>query len=138
MPPVIRHPDVRRGEMLDRALALFLQRGCDNVCLNDAIADAGVSKGAFYHWFPSKDALIAALVQRSAHDGVAAVEDVLTACGGSALDRLNALLHAGFNFKVKMGSPSSSRRWSGCSAATMRTCTDEASSLMASNKASPA
>jgi AcrR family transcriptional regulator len=110
-------------------LALFLQRGYDNVSLNDVIADAGVSKGAFYHWFPSKDALIAAFAQRSAHDGVAAVEDVLTACGRSALDRLNALLQAGFDLKVKMGSRSSSRRWSRCCAATMRTCTDESSSL---------
>jgi AcrR family transcriptional regulator len=29
-------------------------REYDNVCLNDPVADAGVSKGAFYHWFPSR------------------------------------------------------------------------------------
>ena len=54
---------------------MFLQRGYDNVSLNDVIADARVSKGAFYHWLPSKDALITALAERSAHDGIAAVED---------------------------------------------------------------
>ncbi len=58
MPRVIKHPDVRRAETLDRAVALFVQRGYDNVSLNDLIADAGASKGAFYHWFPSKDALM--------------------------------------------------------------------------------
>jgi AcrR family transcriptional regulator len=102
---VIKHPDIRRAEMLDRALHLFLQRGYDNVSLNDVIGDARISKGAFYHWFPSKDALITALAERSAHDGIAAVEDALGACGGNALERLNAVLQAGFDIKVKTGVP---------------------------------
>jgi AcrR family transcriptional regulator len=105
MPRVIKHPDLRRGEMLDRALTLFLQHGYDNVSLNDLIADAGVSKGAFYHWFPSKDALIAALVERSAQEALSAVEDALTECRGDALERLNALLKTGFDVKMRMGTP---------------------------------
>ena len=95
MPRVIKHPDIRRAELLDRATSLFLQHGYDNVSLNDLIADAGVSKGAFYHWFPSKDALIAALTERSARQAFAAVEQALTVCGSDALDRLNAVLQAG-------------------------------------------
>jgi AcrR family transcriptional regulator len=47
MPRVIKHPDVRRAEMLDRASALFVLRGYDNVSLNELIADVGVSKGPF-------------------------------------------------------------------------------------------
>lgn len=105
MPRVIKHPDIRRAELLDRATTLFLQHGYDNVSLNDLIADAGVSKGAFYHWFPSKDALIAALAERSAREAVAGVEDALAACGGNALDRLNAVLQAGFDINMKMGGP---------------------------------
>jgi AcrR family transcriptional regulator len=105
MPRVIKHPDIRRAELLDRARLLFVERGYDNVSLNDLIADAGVSKGAFYHWFPSKDALIAALAERSAHEGFAVVEDALAQRGGNALDRLNAVLQAGFDVKIKMGTP---------------------------------
>ncbi|MET8760712.1 TetR/AcrR family transcriptional regulator [Lentzea sp. NPDC004782] len=105
MPRVIKHPDVRRAELLDRAFVLFLRRGFDNVSLNDLIADAGVSKGAFYHWFPSKDALIAALADRSARDQFAAVEAVVAECRGDALDRLNALLQTGFDVKMAAGTP---------------------------------
>ena len=105
MPRVIKHPDIRRAELLDRATSLFLRHGYDNVSLNDLIADAGVSKGAFYHWFPSKDALIAALAERSARHAFAAVEDALAACGGDALDRLNAVLQAGFDVNMKIGGP---------------------------------
>jgi AcrR family transcriptional regulator len=100
MPRVIKHPHIRRAELLDRARMLFLQHGYDNVSLNDLIADAGVSKGGFYHWFPSKAALIAALAERSAREGFAAVEDALAQCSGNALDRLNAVLQAGFDAKM--------------------------------------
>jgi AcrR family transcriptional regulator len=105
MPRVVKHPDVRRAELLDRAAGLFLRHGYDNVSLNDLIADAGVSKGAFYHWFPSKDALIAALAERSAREAFAGVEDALAACGGYALARLNAVLRAGFDVNMKIAGP---------------------------------
>ncbi len=105
MPRVVKHPDIRRAELLDRAAGLFLRHGYDNVSLNDLIADAGVSKGAFYHWFPSKDALIAALAERSASEAFAFVEDAVAGCGGDALARLNAVLRAGFDVNMNMGGP---------------------------------
>ena len=40
MPRVIKQPDIRRAELLDRASGLFLRHGYDNVSLNDLIADA--------------------------------------------------------------------------------------------------
>jgi len=105
MPRVIKHPDIRRTELLDRASGLFLRHGYDNVSLNDLIADAGVSKGAFYHWFPSKDALIASLAERSAREAFGVIEVTLAQCRGNALNRLNAVLQAGFDVNMKMGGP---------------------------------
>ncbi|MFZ1175998.1 MAG: TetR/AcrR family transcriptional regulator [Mycobacterium sp.] len=105
MPRVVKHPDIRRAELLDRAAELFLRHGYDNVSLNDLIAAAGVSKGAFYHWFPSKDALIAALAERSAREVFAGVEEAVAGCGGDALARLNAVLEAGFDVKMRLGGP---------------------------------
>ena len=105
MPRVVKHPYIRRAELLDRAAGLFLQQGYENVSLNDLIADAGVSKGAFYHWFPSKDALVAALAERSARDAFASVEDALAACDGDALHRLNAVLRAGFDTNMRVSGP---------------------------------
>jgi AcrR family transcriptional regulator len=105
MPRVVKHPDIRRGELLERASVLFVQRGYDNVSLNDLIADAGVSKGAFYHWFPSKDALITALAEHFARQGFTLIEEALAQCTGNTLDRLNAMLQAGFDLKMKMGTP---------------------------------
>src|ERR1700739_5035912 len=105
MPRVVKHPDIRRGELLERASLLFVQRGYDNVSLNDLIADAGVSKAAFYHWCPSKDALITALAEHFARAGFTVIEEALAQCTGNALDRLNAMLQAGFDLKMTMGTP---------------------------------
>ena len=105
MPRVVKHPDIRRAELLDRATGLFLRHGYDNVSLNDLIADAGVSKGAFYHWFPSKDALIEALAERSAREAFAGIERAVAGCDGDALARLNAVLQAGFDVKMDIAGP---------------------------------
>ena len=96
MPRVVKHPDIRRAELLNRAAGLFLQHGYENVSLNDLIADAGVSKGAFYHWFPSKDALVAALAERSAREAFASIEDALAACDGDALGAAQRGIAGGF------------------------------------------
>ncbi|RVD61869.1 TetR/AcrR family transcriptional regulator [Mesorhizobium sp. M2D.F.Ca.ET.185.01.1.1] len=92
MPRIIKHPELRREELLNHAQALFLTHGYDRASLNDVIAAAGVSKGAFYHYFASKEALLEALAERFARQALAGVQDVL---GDPALDplgRLNALL----------------------------------------------
>jgi AcrR family transcriptional regulator len=92
MPRVVKHPELRRNEILDCAQALFLARGYDNASLNDVIAEAGVSKGAFYHYFASKEALLEALAARMAREALAQVQEVLDKPGLDALARLNAFM----------------------------------------------
>jgi AcrR family transcriptional regulator len=105
MPRVVKRKAVRRAELLDQALALFLERGYENVSLNDLLATAGTSKGAFYHYFPSKEALVTALAERSAAEAFEALRPVFAQPGTNALDRLNAGLRASYQVKVAMGAP---------------------------------
>jgi len=91
--------------VLDQALALFLEHGYENVSLNDLLAVAGTSKGAFYHYFPSKDALVAALAERSAAQAFEALRPVFEQPGKNALERLNAGLAASYRVKMAMGAP---------------------------------
>src|SRR2546423_10066974 len=105
MTRVIKHKDVRRTELLDQALALFLEHGYENVSLNDLLAATGTPKGAFYHYFPSKEALISALAQRSAAEAFEALRPVFARPGKNALERLNAGLAASYQVKMAMGAP---------------------------------
>jgi AcrR family transcriptional regulator len=101
MPRVIKHPEIRREALLDQAQALFLTRGYDRASLNDVIAAAGVSKGAFYHYFASKEALLEALAERFARQALAGVQDVLDDPGLDPLGRLNGLLARSRQAKVE-------------------------------------
>ncbi|MGB6205476.1 TetR/AcrR family transcriptional regulator [Mycobacterium sp.] len=105
MTRVVKPKNVRQAEVLDRALALFLERGYENVRLNDLLAVAGTSKGAFYHYFPSKEALVTALAQRSAAEAFDALRPVFAQPGKNALERLNAGLAASYRVKMAMGAP---------------------------------
>lgn len=93
-------PDRRRQELLDCAQALFLEQGYENSSLNEVIAKAGASKGVFYHYFSSKEALLEALASRFAGQSLAQVQDVLDAPGLDALARLNAFLGRSWKKKI--------------------------------------
>jgi TetR/AcrR family transcriptional repressor of nem operon len=51
-----------RTRILDAAARLFRLRGFDDVTVADVMKEAGLTHGAFYGYFPSKEALIAEAV----------------------------------------------------------------------------
>ncbi len=50
-------------QILDGARKAFLAEGFDAASMNEIAREAGVSKGTIYSYFPSKDALFAALIR---------------------------------------------------------------------------
>jgi AcrR family transcriptional regulator len=100
MPRIIKHPEQRRSQILDCAQALFLQRGYDNASLNEVIAETGLSKGAFYHYFASKEALLEALAKRFAQHALAQIQNMDTS-DLDALSRLNVFLARGRQNKME-------------------------------------
>jgi AcrR family transcriptional regulator len=67
-------PGARRREILDAAAELLVRRGA-SATVDDVAAAAGVAKGTVYLYFPSKDALLAALRERFSADLLARVEE---------------------------------------------------------------
>jgi len=57
-----RRSEETRASILDAALRRFSIAGYNAASVDDICNDAGVSKGAFYHHFPSKQALFLALL----------------------------------------------------------------------------
>lgn len=62
MPPTLRGAD-RRTEILATAARLFAEQGFHATSMRDLCAALGMSPGNLYHWFPSKQAIIAAFVE---------------------------------------------------------------------------
>jgi AcrR family transcriptional regulator len=52
----------RREQLLDAALATFVDKGIDGATVKDITAAAGVTQGLLYHYFDDKDALVQTLL----------------------------------------------------------------------------
>jgi AcrR family transcriptional regulator len=55
---------IKRTEILDAAHQLVTSAGYERMSIQDLLDRLGISKGAFYHYFDSKGALLEALVER--------------------------------------------------------------------------
>lgn len=64
--PRRRRPEARPDEILDAALSVFAEQGFTAARVEDIARRAGLSKGAVYLYFPSKEAMLNALVEQSA------------------------------------------------------------------------
>ena len=92
MPRIVRHPEDRKAELLDHSLRLFLERGFANTSLNEIIKESGLSKGAFYHYFSSKEVLLEELAARFAAERLRQLNLAPVKPKESALHRLNHVL----------------------------------------------
>lgn len=56
--------DTRRGQILDAAAACFARHGFHATTMQQVCAEAGLSPGAIYRYFPSKEEIVATLCER--------------------------------------------------------------------------
>jgi AcrR family transcriptional regulator len=57
-----------RDRILNTARDLFYKEGIRSVGVDTVVAQSGVAKTSLYRWFPSKDALIVAVLEKERHD----------------------------------------------------------------------
>jgi AcrR family transcriptional regulator len=98
--PAARSNGKTADRILDAALDQFGRRGYEATSLDALAADLGVTKQAILYWFPSKEALLDAVVVRSAEDLRVALEAALA---GSApgFGRLETVMSTVFRFAVR-------------------------------------
>jgi AcrR family transcriptional regulator len=79
---------VRRDAFLDVAQRLIQTKGYEAMSIQDLLDELDASKGAFYHYFDSKQALLEAVVERFADGTMTSLEPVLRDPGLPALTKL--------------------------------------------------
>ncbi len=63
--------DLRRNKILDAAQRLVYTKGYEQMSIQDILAEVQISKGAFYHYFISKQDLMEGMIERMAAQGLA-------------------------------------------------------------------
>ena len=76
MPKVsAQYRDERRAHILAAARRCFVRDGFHQTSMQDLVREAGMSSGAVYRYFPSKDAMIVAIAEENLDQIVAIVQE---------------------------------------------------------------
>lgn len=81
-------PESVRDRILNTARDLFYREGARAVGVDTVVAQSGVAKTSLYRWFPSKDVLIAAVLEQEAKDRWAGWDRNLERAGPTPREKL--------------------------------------------------
>jgi len=88
-----RRKEARPQELLDAALALFVQNGFAATKAEEVAALAGVSKGTLYLYYPSKEELLKAVIRNSISAEIAEGMDMVRSFEGPTVELLPHLMN---------------------------------------------
>lgn len=89
-----------RERVLDAALGSFARRGYDGTSLDDLARELGVRKQTILYYFPSKEALLSAVIDRSGTELATALERAL-ARAGPGWGRVDAVVRSVFRLAAR-------------------------------------
>jgi AcrR family transcriptional regulator len=82
--------------VITAAAQVLIEQGYERATTARVAERAGVSIGSLYQYFPNKEALVAALIERHAHEIVAIMQRALAGAAGGTLENgLKAVIRAG-------------------------------------------
>ena len=98
-----KHPEQTVQLILDTASTLFLQKGYDKTTLQDIIDATKLSKGAIYHHFASKEAIIIAVVDRIGEFNSAVLAEIRDKKGLTGAEKLREMFRTAVRLSFQGG-----------------------------------
>ncbi len=83
--------DIRRDAFVDAATNLIQTKGYAQMSVQDVLDELGASRGAFYHYFDSKGALLDAVMERLLTIGMTIAQQVVADPDRTAVDKVTAV-----------------------------------------------
>jgi AcrR family transcriptional regulator len=91
----------KRNEILDAAQRLIYSRGYNQMAIQEIIDQLQISKGAFYHYFGSKQALLEAIISRSVDQAMQLLLPLVEDPGLPALEKMNLFFSSSGQWKIQ-------------------------------------
>ena len=89
----------KRNEILDTAQRLIYSIGYEQMTIQDVIEELKMSKGAFYHYFKSKNDLLEALITHMTEGVIHTIQPIADDPTLSGLEKINRFFDATANWK---------------------------------------
>lgn len=81
----------KKEQILDTAFSLFLEKGYDNTSISDILSKLEIARGTLYYHFESKEAIMDAIIERSAKNIVEEAQSIVLKKELSAYEKIFAL-----------------------------------------------
>jgi AcrR family transcriptional regulator len=91
---------VKRNEILDAAQRLVYTKGYEQMSIQDILNDLTISKGAFYHYYASKQALLEALIDRMVEEAEPIILPIVQDPQLPALEKLHRFFDTAARWKT--------------------------------------
>ncbi len=91
--------NARRNEILDMARHLIYTKGYEQMTIQDLLQALHISKGALYHYFVSKEALLEALVDRMGQDAEQHLLPIVQDANLTAIEKFRRFIEGSAQWK---------------------------------------
>ena len=81
----------KKEQILDMAFFLFIEKGYDNTSISDILSKLDIARGTLYYHFESKEAIMDAIIERSAKSIVEEAQSIVLKKELSAYEKIFAL-----------------------------------------------
>ena len=94
-------PDINKSEkILDALQQLLEEKSIQNISVSEIASRAGIGKGSIYYYFPSKDAIVDALIARNYEQPIQTAKKLSTQTEVSSFTRMAMMFQACRNSSV--------------------------------------
>lgn len=90
----VKDPEIRRAEIMDAAMLLFMEKGYANTTTQDIVDKVNISRGLLYYHFKNKEDILYCLVERYSEKLLSDIHVIVYDDDKTAIEKTRAFIDA--------------------------------------------
>ena len=90
----VKDPEIRRAEIMDAAMLLFMEKGYANTTTQDIVDKVNISRGLLYYHFKNKEDILYYLVERYSEKLLRDIHVIVNDDDKTAIEKIRAFIDA--------------------------------------------
>lgn len=90
----VKDPEIRRAEIMDAAMLLFMEKGYTNTTTQDIVDKVNISRGLLYYHFKNKEDILYCLVERYSEKLMRDIHVIVNDDDKTAIEKIRAFIDA--------------------------------------------
>lgn len=90
----IKDPEIRRAEIMDASMLLFMEKGYANTTTQDIVDKVNISRGLLYYHFKNKEDILYCLVERYSEKLLRDIHVIVNDDDKTAIEKIRAFIDA--------------------------------------------